>query len=235
VSTNKMIERVPRIKLADSVALQLEKLITEGEYKVGDKLPPERVLAEDFGVGRSSMREALRMVESGGLLRTDHGVGVFVVKNQKHELAPADLVLDGNYTVSNLFEARLALEREAAGLAARRIDAEQIEQLQEILDEAVRPGITDDEFIQLDSRLHQAISAASGNPLLLNLSKSIDGLFVVYSHRVIRLPGRRAVAHAGHVQIVEAVSSGDVRAAQLAVANHLLEVEKDIIENLKTD
>jgi GntR family transcriptional repressor for pyruvate dehydrogenase complex len=233
MSANNMIERVPRVKLADAVALQLERLIIEGEYKIGEKLPPERVLAENFGVGRSSMREALRMVEAGGLLRTDHGVGVFVVSNEKTTLLPSDLILTGDYTVPDLFEARLALEREGASLAARKISAAQVANLQSILEQAAVPGITDYEFIKLDGQLHQAISAASGNQLLVDLSKSIEHLFVVYSHRVIRLPGRRETAHAGHVLIVEAVAGGDSAGAEIAVANHLAEVQKDIEEHLE--
>lgn len=234
MNATKLIERVPRVKLADSVALQLERLILEGEYGVGEKLPPERVLAEDFGVGRSSMREALRMVETGGLLRTDHGVGVFVVSNEKPLLAASDMLLAGEYTVSDLFEARLAIEREAAALAARKISSDQIDQLHRILEQAEVAGLSDDKFIDLDRQLHQAVSTASGNPLLADLAKSIEHLFVVYSHRVIRLPGRRTAAHEGHTRIVEAVASGDSRAAELAVTNHLLEVQKDIVENLTT-
>jgi GntR family transcriptional repressor for pyruvate dehydrogenase complex len=230
---NKLIERVPRIRLADAVALQLERLILEGEYGVGEKLPPERVLAEDFGVGRSSMREALRMVEAGGLLRTDHGIGVFVVSNEKTTLLPSDMILTGDYTVPDLFEARLALEREGASIAARKISAEQVANLHRILEQAAVPGITDDEFIKLDGQLHQAISAASGNQLLVDLSKSIEHLFVVYSHRVIRLPGRRETAQAGHSRIVEAVAAGDSGAAEIAVTNHLADVQKDIEVHLK--
>lgn len=233
MSANKMIERVPRVKLADAVALQLERLIIEGEYKISEKLPPERVLAENFGVGRSSMREALRMVEAGGLLRTDHGVGVFVVSNEKTTLLPSDMILTGDYTVPDLFEARLALEREGASLAAKKISVEQVANLHSLLEQAAVPGITDYEFIKLDGQLHQAISAASGNQLLVDLSKSIEHLFVVYSHRVIRLPGRRKTAHAGHVLIVEAVAGGDSAAAEIAVANHLAEVQKDIEVHLE--
>ncbi|KGJ73413.1 hypothetical protein GY21_11400 [Cryobacterium roopkundense] len=233
MSADNMIERVPRVKLADAVALQLERLIIEGEYKIGEKLPPERLLAENFGVGRSSMREALRMVEAGGLLRTDHGVGVFVVSNEKTTLLPSDMILTGDYTVPDLFEARLALEREGASLAAKKISAEQVANLHAILERAAAPGITDYEFINLDGQLHQAISAASGNQLLVDLSKSIEHLFVVYSHRVIRLPGRRKTAHAGHVLIVEAVAGGDSAAAEIAVANHLAEVQKDIEVHLE--
>ena len=233
MSASKMIERVPRVKLADAVAIQLERLILEGEYGIGEKLPPERILAEDFGVGRSSMREALRVVEAGGLLRTDHGIGVFVVSNEKTTLLPSDMILSGDYTVPDLFEARLALEREGASIAAKKISAEQVANLRRILEQAAVPGLSDDEFIKLDGDLHQAVSAASGNRLLVDLSKSIEHLFVVYSHRVIRLPGRRETAHAGHIRIVDAVAEGDSAAAEIAVTEHLAEVQKDIENHLK--
>lgn len=232
MSSTRTIERVQRLKLADSVAEQLERLILEGQYSVGDKLPTERALAEEFGVGRSSMREALRTVESSGLLRTDHGVGVFVVSNTKKVFGPADMYLDEDYTVPDLFEVRLALEREAAGLAAKRITEEESSRLQDILQRAGNPAISDDEFIRLDGELHRGISGASRNPLLLHLSESIAPLFDTYSHRVIRLPGRRAAAHAGHTLIIEAVTAGRVRDARTAVVNHLREVERDIIEFL---
>jgi GntR family transcriptional regulator, transcriptional repressor for pyruvate dehydrogenase complex len=229
----KSIERVQRLKLADSVAEQLERLIIEGSYSIGDKLPPERMLADEFGVGRSSMREALRVVESNGLLRTDHGVGVFVISNKKNAMGPSDMHLTGNYRVSDLFEVRLALECEAAGLAAKRITEEDRRKLLDILDRAAVPGISDDEFVQLDGELHRGISGASGNPLLLDVSKSIGPLFEEYSHQVIGLPGRRENAHAGHVKIVEAVIAGRVRDARTAVAQHLRDVEQDIVESLK--
>lgn len=228
----KPIERVQRLKLADSVAEQLERLIIEGSYGIGDKLPPERILADEFGVGRSSMREALRMVEANGLLRTDHGIGVFVISDKKHVRGPSDMRLSGNYTVSNLFEVRLALECEAAALAAKQITEEDRQKLLGILERAAVPGISDEEFVQLDGELHRGISAASGNPLLLDLTESIGPLFEEYSHQVIGLPGRRQNAHAGHLNIVEAVLAGRVREARSAVAQHLREVEQDIVQSL---
>ena len=229
---NKII-RVPRVKLADAVAHQLEQLILEAEYKIGEKLPPERVLAENFGVGRSSMREALRMVEAGGLLRTDHGVGVFVVSNEKVTRLPSDLILTGNYRVSDLFDARLALEKAGASLAAENISGPEVANLRLILERAGSEGVSDHEFITLDGQLHQAITEAGGNQLLADLSKSIEHLFVVYSHRVIRLPGRRETAHVGHTLIVEAVARGDAIAAENAVARHLADVQKDIEMHLE--
>jgi GntR family transcriptional repressor for pyruvate dehydrogenase complex len=233
VNNKNKIIRIPRVKLADAVAHQLERLILEAEYKIGEKLPPERVLAENFGVGRSSMREALRMLEAGGLLRTDHGVGVFVVSNEKVALVPSDLILTGKYSVSDLFDARLALEGAGASLAAKNISRSQVANLRLIIERAASEGVTDHEFITLDGQLHQAITEAGGNQLLADLSKSIEHLFVVYSHRVIRLPGRRETSHAGHMLILEAVARGDRTGAEIAVANHLADVQKDIEMHLE--
>jgi len=127
------IEPVRRLKVADSVAAQLEQLITRGDIKPGEKLPPERVLAERFGVGRSSMREAIRVVEASGMLRTDHGRGVFVVSDKKAMPKLSDLLVFDDFTVPELFEVRLSLEPDAASLAARRITAPELADLQRIL------------------------------------------------------------------------------------------------------
>src|SRR5579875_2219495 len=117
---------VRRLKVSDSVAAQLERLITSGRYAPGEKLPPERVLAEEFGVGRSSMREALRMVEAAGLLRTVHGIGVFVASNARRAAALSELLMFDDFTIANLFEVRLTIEPAAAALAARRIMSSEI-------------------------------------------------------------------------------------------------------------
>jgi DNA-binding FadR family transcriptional regulator len=92
------IEPVRRLKISDSVAAQLELLITQGVYEVGERLPAERELAERFGVGRSTMREALRLVEAEGMLRIDHGVGVFVIRDSKRPEHGRGLLLVGKYS-----------------------------------------------------------------------------------------------------------------------------------------
>jgi GntR family transcriptional repressor for pyruvate dehydrogenase complex len=226
------IQPVRRLKLSDNVAAQLERMITEGSYAVDEKLPSERVLAEQFGVGRSTMREALRIVESNGLLRIEHGIGVFVASNTKRAVAfGADsLVVDG-YTIPELFEVRLAIERDAAGMAAKRITPAEALELQAIIARAEAPQISDDEFIKLDAQIHRSIVRATKNKLLIRLFESIEPLFLTYSHRVIQLPGRRAVAHAGHVQIIEGVIHRRSRDARSAVVNHLREVERDIVDH----
>lgn len=225
------IEPVRRLKVADSVAAQLESLITGGEYKPGDKLPAERVLAEQFGVGRSSMREAVRILEAGGLLRIDHGVGAFVVSNKKTSADPSLLVFR-DFTVPELFEARLSLEPEAARLAAKRITPREMAELERIVDALADPNLSDEEFVDLDVKLHRAIVGAAKNGLLQRLLEMIEPLFLTYSRRVIQLPGRRAHAHTGHQRIVEAIIGRRARDARNAAVRHIRDVERDIVEHL---
>lgn len=226
------IKPVRRLKVSDSVAAQLEQLITRGDIRPGEKLPPERVLAERFGVGRSSMREAIRVVEASGLLRTDHGRGVFVVSDKKAMPKLSDLLVFDDFTVPELFEVRLSLEPDAASMAARRITAPEVADLQRILTEAENPQLSDDAFVKLDAELHRTIVAATKNTLLLRLMESIEPLFFTYSNRVIKLPGRRAHAHAGHVALVQAIVGHRVRDARSAALSHIRDVERDIAEQL---
>lgn len=229
---DRAIEPVRRLKVADSVAAQLEELITGGSYAIGEKLPPERVLAEQFQVGRSSMREALRMVESAGLLRTAHGVGVFVARTTKQSPSLSDLLLIDNYSVRDLFEVRTPLEGNAAALAAQRRTAAEIDELESLIERMSDSTLTDDEFIQLDAELHLAVASSSHNPLLQELVRSVAPLFLDYSHRVIKLSGRRERAHVGHQKIVAAVKGGKAREARAAAVKHIQEVEHDIVTEM---
>ncbi|MFD6136297.1 FadR/GntR family transcriptional regulator, partial [Isoptericola sp. NPDC060257] len=158
--------RVPRRKLSDTAADQLSARIQAGEYPVGTKLPAEKELAQLFGVGRSSMREAVRTLEAAGYLESTHGVGVFVRNDKPQSAGPLDLTLGGGYTMSDLFEVRIALEGTAAELAAARLTDHHRELLVTFLTAAGDPEVTHEEFVRLDARFHRQIAEASGNPLL---------------------------------------------------------------------
>src|SRR3954465_15457782 len=176
----RLIGPVRRLKLSDSVAAELERMITRGDFGVGEKLPPERVLADRFGVGRSSMREALRLVEAAGLLRIDHGVGVFVVSRSRQARASSlDLLVAlEDVTVPELFEVRLALERDAAALAARRITPSEAAELQTLIAEASDPRLSDEEFIERDVALHMTVCKATKNALLMRIYETLKPLLL---------------------------------------------------------
>lgn len=225
------IQPIRRLKVADSIAEQLESMISDGGFPAGDKLPPERVLAEQFGVGRSSMREAIRIVEAHGMLRTDHGIGVFVVSKTRRTPDLSNLLILDEYTVPDLFEARITLERDAAGFAAQRIEPDGANVLHGIIAEMADSGLSDEDFVALDANLHRTITRITKNPILLTLHSSIEPLFMDYSLQVIGLPGRRETADIGHRAIVDAVVGKRVREARTAAVKHIRDVERDIIAN----
>lgn len=226
------IEPLERLKVADAIAAQLSRMISAGEYESGEKLPAERQLSEKFGVGRSSMREALRSLASEGLVRIEHGVGVFVAEPTERRDGRSGLLVVGDYTVPELFEVRLPLERQAAGLAAERISADELAHLRDVLAEAADPATSDDRFIELDAELHRTISAASKNPLLVSVVTSMEAHFFTYSHQVFKLHDRRSRAQQGHEAIVDALARGDASAARDAAVAHIREVEADIVAHL---
>lgn len=231
--TQPRFERVRRFKVADAVAAQLRRLVETGEYSPGDALPPERVLAENFGVGRSSMREALRSLESEGFITITHGVGAFVVDKTKDPVSEgSSMLVVGEFTVPELFEVREPLERTSAGLAARRITPEEVERLRAILARAEEPSISDHEFVELDSELHLTIAEASRNPLLVGVMRSLCPYFFAYSEQVLQLPERRAHAHQGHIRIVDAIAAKKVTEARSAAVAHIRDVEQDIVAAL---
>jgi len=226
------IERVERLRVSDSVAAQLTQLIKKGVYAVGEKLPPERVLSDEFGVSRSSMREAIRSIEASGLVSSTHGVGVFVVSNAVAPQTGSDLLVFEGFTVPELFEVRRMVERDAAGWAAQRITPAYAEELQEILRMCADANLPNDDFIELDVRLHQTIAKASRNDLLASIYASLEPMMLKYSHRVIDLPGRRDDSHRGHTKIVDAIVAGKAREARNAALAHIRDVERDIAKNL---
>ena len=232
-TTPDVIRPISRFKISDSVAAEIERMIKAGVYKLGDKLPSERVLSEELGVGRSSMREALRILEGRGLVSIAHGLGVFVTERPVEVVGSGrDLLLLGECTVPELFEVRRALECTAASLAARRVTPQDAAHLDEILAFFKDGSLSDAEYIERDAELHTAIVRASRNNLLIRLHESIEHLFFEYSARVIQLPGRRTTAASGHAEIVDAIVKRRPQVAQKAMSAHLDAVERDINDYL---
>lgn len=229
-----LFEPIRRIKVADAVAAQLAQLIRAGKYDANPRLPAERMLSEQLGVARSSMREALRALEADGLVRVEHGVGVFAVERHRRRSATNALLIGDDYTVPELFELRRPLEGDAAGLAARRITPTESEELKEILRRADNPDLDDEAFISLDAALHKLVITATKNLLMQAVMASMQPLFTTYSRGVIALPDRRAKAQVGHHRIVEAITNHRVRDARSAAVAHIRDVERDIVTYLDT-
>src|SRR5215217_1239373 len=135
MSNQALVEPVRRSRLSHQIVLQLTELIRDGRLRPGDRLPGERELAEQLKVSRSSLREALRAMESAGLVVSQHGSGVYVRDAVAWDaVSPLALVLQASGdTVGDLWEIRLIVEPEIAARAALRATAEDLATLTALL------------------------------------------------------------------------------------------------------
>src|SRR2546427_9440852 len=129
-------------RIYEEIVRQVKQLIAEGRLKSGDRLPPERDLAEKFMVSRTSVREALRALQSRGLIDIRAGEGAFVRDVSVETLIEplALVILPHREAVGELFEARRILEPAIAALAARRATREEVGEMEGILEEQARAG-----------------------------------------------------------------------------------------------
>jgi len=164
---------IKRNSLADEVAQRLQEQISRGVYKPADKLPTEPALMQEFGVGRSTIREAVRILANGGVLRVQQGIGTFIEENTGiAEPLPQRL---NRAQFEDLDEVRQLLEVKIAQKAAVNRSDSDLEKMQLHLRERKDFSAANQvaECIQADISFHTAIAEASGNSILSDLYKTV--------------------------------------------------------------
>lgn len=230
-------EPITRSTISSQIRDQILAMITEGELAPGARVSSERALTEEFGVARTSVREAMQGLVSMGVVER-RGNRVFVVEHLPEIVLDED---DGRkHQVRLLFETRGTLEPTIFELAATRASTEQRQRITELA-EGFEPNLDLEAFRKLDRQFHTTIASACGNPFLIELySKVLDRLFRSDDfHSLLFQPQNReqvgriieqSVAH--HIQIATAISDGDVEATRAAALEHLGEVESRMISEL---
>lgn len=171
--TNKQLLPIRRNSLADEVAQRLQEQISLGTYKTGEKLPTEPALMESFGVGRSTIREAVRILANSGVLRVQQGLGTFV-EEQTGIVEPLPQRLK-RAQFEDLDEVRQLLELKIAQKAALNRTEQDIEQMTLCLKKRKEHGIANQvaDCIQADIDFHLAIAQASGNSIITDLYRTV--------------------------------------------------------------
>ncbi|WP_328916984.1 MULTISPECIES: FadR/GntR family transcriptional regulator [unclassified Streptomyces] len=205
--------------LVEQAAEKLRAQITAGRWPVGTKLPGETTLAASLGVGRSTVREALRALAGAGLVRTRQGAGVFVIATRPVEDWAARLRSAG---IADVYEVRAMLEVQAARMAAVRRTPADIAALDAALAARRQAADGDDAaFVEADIALHSAVVAAAGNPVLTDLfAEFAPALRAGLVHLIDLLDLRERDPNPGdatHSSLVEAIRSGDPEAASRAL------------------
>jgi len=224
--------RVSRRKVYEQVAEQLLGQIGARRLKPGDVLPSERELTASFGVGRSSIREALRMLESQGVIGAVNG-GSFVVADAANPLNSSlrlMFTLDDRTGIHDLFELRRILEVEAAALAAERHSVHHLAEMEAAIEEMAGSLLDTggDSFIEADLRFHLAVAEATGNRLVLHSMQAVRDVIRRALMTVFVIPQSPESAIVEHRAITAAVASGDPARARQEMSNHLVRVESDV-------
>jgi len=227
------LEAIPRDRVFTKVAGQLQAHILN-KLKPGDMLPSERELVRTFGVSRTSIRDALRSLEAIGLLEPRQGIGT-VVREFAAEavLTPvAGALMQKRKAIDELMDVRVIIEPALARRAALHASAEQIAELQTILDrqeEKVRLG---EPATEEDSDFHYTIALAANNGVMLKLVHVLMDLLREMRERSLQAGGRQIKSLAAHRKILAAVKRGDAAGAEAAMRRHLFEIEKIILPML---
>jgi GntR family transcriptional repressor for pyruvate dehydrogenase complex len=204
-----------RLSAAEAVFNALRTDIETGKVDVGAKLSSETVLAQQYGVSRSVVREALRSCTALGLTVTKTGRGTFVMANQ----VAKDLVL-GQYSARDLTEARPHIEVPAAGLAAQRRTADELASLRDIV--AAMSAEDDPEvWVSLDSSFHAGIARASGNKVFESVVADIREALAHQSETLNMVADRQLASDQEHQRILRAIEVGNAAEARAAMSEHL--------------
>ncbi|GAA2807390.1 FadR/GntR family transcriptional regulator [Saccharopolyspora taberi] len=215
--------------LVPQVEERLRELLRQERWPVGARLPNEVRLAAELGVGRSSVREAVRLLAREGLLDVRHGAGTFVAERPAE---PVEVMLR-RARLLEVYEVRRALEVEAARLAARRVRPEDAEALTERLRRRQELlGGTPGEFVDADLEFHREVVELSGNAVLLGLFDSVRPLLrEALVDAVVHEPDLPDVSCA-HADLLAALHRGDADAAIAATERNLADVMRMISEKV---
>ncbi|HMS42109.1 MAG TPA: FadR/GntR family transcriptional regulator [Pyrinomonadaceae bacterium] len=210
---------------SEEVVGQLRDMIHSGDLKPGMRLPPERDLAKKLGVSRPTLRAGIRTLAAVGVLHSNQGAGTFVTDTDESPALDANPLrlmasLHG-FTSDEMFEARLAIEMDVAGLAAERATSENLAELSEEVAEMFASLDSPEDYLVHDMRFHQTIAAASGNRILTALMNMVATiLFETRSKTVHRALDLKESAEF-HRQIYRCIRDRNPEAARQTMREHL--------------
>ncbi|MFC2625079.1 FadR/GntR family transcriptional regulator [Propionibacterium acidifaciens] len=214
---------LPRGTTAAEVAQHLLSHFGTGPLSTGDRVPPERALAEKLGVGRSAVREALAALELLGLVEVRPGAGTYV-RGTTSDLLPKTLtwgMLLGDNDTRQLLEVRSALEVESARLAAERAEERDLGLLRDSI-ESMREALPDlEKVIPLDYRFHVVLADGCRNGLAADMLRTCRTLLSIWLDRALRSEADAVESLGEHEMILRAVERHDVEAAEQAMRAHM--------------
>lgn len=225
-----------RKSLVATVQSDLQQMLMYGGFAVGDCLPSEGALATQFGVSRTTMRDAISgLVEKGFLVRK-HGKGVFVINKSERVVVDSlrNLMMRDNYTVAEFMETRRIIECQVVSLAAKRATQEQIAEMKVIT--ARMEGDSDiHSYAKDDIAFHLLLAIAAQNRILFSFVRAIKPMLVQMVEKVVLSGGQVERDSHFHEHIIEAISARDSDLAQRRMKEHLSASESMFANSIEAD
>ena len=221
--------------LSSEVVEQILSMIHTNQLQPGDRLPSERELSRAFNIGRSSVREAIKILETTGLVRTTtRGKEICLPRSAK---IPAFNLAADLTNIREVFEARKAIEIELSGLAAERASSEEIAVMRQAL---IAEGASQSVVAAADIAFHRALARSAHNSVLSEVYNSITGLlFQHFKYYPLSWANRKEDpkqfilrVNKNHLAIIDAIEARDVAGAKLAMQMHLDRAEAGLLAAL---
>lgn len=223
--------RFERVNATDLVVKTIRSRIRSGDLKVGDRLPKEIDMAEQLGVGRSSLREGMKILDAFGVIESRQGEGTFVVDKQAERFFDMFGFQPGKETMEWFLELRKILEIGNILTIYQKVDDGFLDRLEKLLDIFEEKGHTIEEYCEMDKEFHNALMSYTENPMISQLDLMIakmrnDLLVNLFAHEEIIEDARKA-----HREILNALRAHDGIRCYKAVSEHL-ETTVEHVENL---
>ncbi len=223
-ATNARVAKpIERTTLTASAFEQLISYVVKGEWKAGDRIPPERDLCRQLGIARTSLREALKAMELVGMLDSRVGDGTFVCPRSEFLARPLlwAFTAADHEELRDIMEARMLLERDVAGLAAERASDEEVARIGAAVEEMAENVAAGRSTLDADMTFHLAIAAAAHNSVMQNAVQLLRNLMRRWLHLKLMLPDVPTKVLRQHEAIYHAIRSRDPEAARKAMMEHL--------------
>ena len=226
-------KEITPVRLYESVIDQIMDLVKRSELKPGDKLPPERGLAEKLSISRNSLREAFRVLESRGLIKSKAGGGRYIREIRKNGYSNTENIILSleKSSILELLEARELFEVKIVKIAAQRATIEDTELIEQVLnkmseEEELKYG----KETESDTEFHLAIAKASHNFVFTNIIRLHLDLLKGTREKTQQIPGRREERWREHQAILQAIKEHNTKKAGEAMLKHLRNVREALVK-----
>lgn len=215
--------------LVNEIIIQLSQAILEGDFKPGDKLLSEAQLCEKLGVGRNSLREAIKMLNAIGVLETKRGQGTFLAKEISHDVFNPlifKLILEPK-SAKDIYELRILLETIIILMAIKKADDKDIESAKNVLLEVkklLEQNSTDiDRFVKLDIKFHMVIAKSTHNYLVETILDTIMVIFEPFIKKVLSSENGIQISVINHEKLIKIIEEKNSLEAMNVVIKSLHE------------